>query len=102
MNERRVVVTGMGVVTPIGSTIETFWQGLVEGKSGISLYSAFDSTAHDCKIAGELKDFEPAPFFKNANAIRHLPPRRSSVFCSRNFSPLSMTARTSGLSGVTA
>ncbi|GAB4166345.1 MAG: beta-ketoacyl-ACP synthase II [Terrimicrobiaceae bacterium] len=70
MNERRVVVTGMGVVTPIGSTIETFWQGLVEGKSGISLYSAFDSSAHDCKIAGELKDFEAAPFFKNAKSAR--------------------------------
>ena len=70
MTERRVVVTGIGVVTPIGSTLDSFWQSLIEGKSGISHFTAFDSTDYDCKIAGEVKNFDPAPFFKNAKTSR--------------------------------
>ena len=70
MNHRRVVVTGLGVISPIGNHLQTFWKHLTEGHSGISTYSAFDSTGHDCKIAGEIKDFDPAPYFKNPKASR--------------------------------
>jgi len=60
----------MGVVTPIGNDIPTFWQSLMEGRSGISRFAAFDSTDFDCKIAGEVKDFSPAPFFKNPKSAK--------------------------------
>jgi len=70
MSERRVVLTGIGVVTPIGNDLPTFWQSLQEGRSGISRYQAFDSTNFDCKIAGEVRDFEPAKYFKNPKSAK--------------------------------
>ncbi len=70
MSERRVVLTGMGVVTPIGNDIPTFWQSMMEGRSGISRYAAFDSTEFACKIAGEVKDFSAAPYFKNPKSAK--------------------------------
>jgi len=70
MNERRVVVTGLGVVSPVGSDIETFWKSLTEGRSGVQRYTAFDSEIYDCKIAGEVRDFEPAKHFKSPKDAR--------------------------------
>ncbi|PTX98207.1 beta-ketoacyl-[acyl-carrier-protein] synthase II [Spartobacteria bacterium LR76] len=70
MSERRVVVTGLGVVSPVGSDIETFWKSLTEGRSGVQRYTAFDSEIYDCKIAGEVKDFEPARHFKSPKDAR--------------------------------
>ncbi|MGB9596242.1 MAG: beta-ketoacyl synthase N-terminal-like domain-containing protein, partial [Candidatus Poribacteria bacterium] len=59
---RRVVVTGMGAVTPIGNDKDTFWKSLCEGKCGISRLTYFDPTDFDCKIASEVKDFDPSAF----------------------------------------
>jgi len=59
---QRVVVTGLGVITPIGNGKDTFWQSLCSGKSGVTRLSYFDSTNFDCKIAAEVKDFDPSPF----------------------------------------
>jgi len=70
MSERRVVVTGIGVVSPVGNDLETFWKSLTEGRSGVSRYEAFDSSIYDCKIAGEVRDFEPAKFFKSPKDAR--------------------------------
>jgi 3-oxoacyl-[acyl-carrier-protein] synthase II len=70
MNERRVVVTGIGVISPVGNDLKTFWKSVVEGRSGISQFKAFDSTNFDCKIAGEVNDFEPAKFFKNPKSAK--------------------------------
>ena len=70
MSERRVVVTGMGVVSPVGNDIETFWKSLIEGRSGIRRFQAFDSADYDCKIAGEVPDFEPVRFFKNPKTVK--------------------------------
>jgi len=70
MSERRVVVTGIGVVSPVGNDLETFWKSLTEGKSGVSRYEAFDSSNYDCKIAGEIRGFEPAKFFKSPKDAR--------------------------------
>lgn len=70
MSERRVVVTGMGVVSPVGNDLQTFWKSVVEGRSGIRRYEAFDSTKFDCKIAGEVTNFEAAKFFKNPKTAR--------------------------------
>jgi 3-oxoacyl-[acyl-carrier-protein] synthase II len=61
-NKRRVVVTGLGVVSPIGSTIDKFWNSLLEGKSGIAALTAFDPTHFTAKIAAEVKDFDPAQY----------------------------------------
>lgn len=70
MSERRVVVTGMGVISPIGNDISTFWESLTTGKSGIRRFEAFDSTNFDCKIAGEVTNFEAAPYFKNPKSAK--------------------------------
>ena len=70
MSERRVVVTGIGVVSPVGNDLQTFWTALVEGRSGIRHFQAFDSTNFDCKIAGEVVGFEPAKHFKNPKTAK--------------------------------
>ena len=67
---RRVVITGMGVITPVGNDLETFWTSLKNGVSGIRLIEAFDTSAYDCKIAGEVRGFDPKPFFKNPKDVR--------------------------------
>jgi 3-oxoacyl-[acyl-carrier-protein] synthase II len=69
-NDRRVVITGMGVVTPIGNDLDTFWRNLQNGVSGIGKIQAFDTTAFDCQIAGEVRDFEPKNYFKNPKDVR--------------------------------
>jgi 3-oxoacyl-[acyl-carrier-protein] synthase II len=62
MSERRVVITGLGVITPLGCDLDTFWQSLLAGKSGIGPVTRFDTTHFDCKIGGEVKDFKPEEF----------------------------------------
>jgi 3-oxoacyl-[acyl-carrier-protein] synthase II len=56
--ERRVVVTGMGAITPLGNDVPTFWEGLVAGRSGITRISSFDPERVDSKVAGEVRGFE--------------------------------------------
>ncbi len=70
MNERRVVITGIGVITPIGKDLPTFWENCKNGVSGVDRITAFDVTGYDCQIAGEVKDFQPGPFFKNPKDVR--------------------------------
>lgn len=70
MSERRVVVTGMGVVSPVGNDLQTFWESLTQGRSGIGRFEAFDSTNFDCKIAGEVKNFESVKYFKNPKTVK--------------------------------
>ena len=70
LTDLRVVVTGLGVVTPLGHQVDVFWNSLVAGKCGIDRISAFDATPFDCKIAGEVKDFDPTPAFPSPKEIR--------------------------------
>ena len=70
MSERRVVITGIGVVSPVGNDLETFWKSLKEGRSGISRYAAFDAEKFDCKIAGEVRGYDPVPFYKTPKDVR--------------------------------
>lgn len=60
--KRRVVVTGLGVVSPIGNTVHDFWNSIIEGKSGVKRLQAFDPTHFSCKIAAEVKDFNPTAY----------------------------------------
>src|SRR3954469_5147619 len=69
-SDRRVVITGLGVLTPVGNDLDTFWGSLQNGVSGIGLIKAFDTSAYDCRIAGELKDFDPKNYFKNPKDVR--------------------------------
>src|ERR1700747_972434 len=69
-SDRRVVITGLGALTPLGRDVETFWSNLKNGVSGISTIDAFDVTGYDCKIGGQIRDFDPKPFFKNPKDVR--------------------------------
>ena len=62
MNKRRVVITGIGVVTPVGNTIEKFWKSLLEGHSGVKRIACFDPSNFSSQIAAEVLDFDPAPY----------------------------------------
>jgi 3-oxoacyl-[acyl-carrier-protein] synthase II len=68
--DRRVVITGLGAVTPIGNDLDTTWRNLQNGVSGIRLIQAFDTTAYDCRIAGELHDFDAKKYFRNPKEVR--------------------------------
>ncbi len=70
MSERRVVITGIGVVSPVGNDLQTFWESLKSGRSGIRRFTAFDSEKFDCKIAGEVTGFEAAPFYKTPKDVK--------------------------------
>jgi len=69
-NDRRVVITGLGAITPLGNDVETFWSNLKNGVSGIGRIEAFDTSAYDCKIGGEVRGFDPKAFFKNPKDVR--------------------------------
>jgi 3-oxoacyl-[acyl-carrier-protein] synthase II len=60
----------MGVVTPVGNDLETFWRHLKEGVSGIDNIQAFDVSGYDCKIAGEVRNFDPKNYFTNPKDVR--------------------------------
>lgn len=70
MNNRRVVITGLGVITPVGGDLETFWDNLKNGVSGIRTITSFDTSAYDCRIGGEVQGFDPKCFFKNPKDVR--------------------------------
>jgi 3-oxoacyl-[acyl-carrier-protein] synthase II len=69
-SDRRVVVTGMGVVTPLGHSLDSFWDNLVAGVCGIDKIAGFDASAFDTRIAGEVRDFDPAPAFPSPKEVR--------------------------------
>ena len=68
--DRRVVVTGLGVVTPLGHDLDTFWQNLVTGQCGIDKITAFDAAAFATQIAGEVKNFDPVAAFPSPKDVR--------------------------------
>jgi 3-oxoacyl-[acyl-carrier-protein] synthase II len=68
--ERRVVITGLGVVTPLGHELDTFWNNLLSGQCGIDRITAFDTTAFDCQIAGQVENFDLASAFPSPKELR--------------------------------
>jgi 3-oxoacyl-[acyl-carrier-protein] synthase II len=67
---RRVVITGMGALTPLGNSVDEFWQGCVEGRSGIDWITLFDNSAYPVKVDGEVRNFDATQFIDRKEARR--------------------------------
>lgn len=74
--DRRVVITGVGVISPVGNNITDFWNSLVEGKCGIDTIKGYDIDTLPVKVAGQIKDFDP-----EANGLDRANVRRSDKYC---------------------
>jgi 3-oxoacyl-[acyl-carrier-protein] synthase II len=68
--KKRVVVTGLGAITPIGNTLEDYWQGLLKGVNGIGPITRFDASNQACRFGGEVKDFDPLQYLDRKEAKR--------------------------------
>ncbi len=69
-SSRRVVVTGLGAVTPIGNTVGAYWESLMGGRSGVGPITLFDPSHHDCRIAAEVKGFDPTDYMDRKDVKR--------------------------------
>ncbi|PSP19445.1 MAG: beta-ketoacyl-[acyl-carrier-protein] synthase II [Cyanobacteria bacterium QS_8_64_29] len=67
---RRVAVTGLSAIAPVGNTLEAYWEGLLNGQNGIAPISHFDASEHACRIAGEVKGFDPSPYLQRKESKR--------------------------------
>lgn len=70
LESKRVVITGMGAITPLGNMVTEYWKGLLEGRSGIGSITLFDASRHACRIAGEVKGFDPCDYLERKDAKR--------------------------------
>ncbi len=68
MKDRRVVITGMGAITPTGIGLQSSWKAMLDGKNGIGPVARFDASAYPCSFAGEVKDFNPGDYFPEKDA----------------------------------
>lgn len=73
MSKRRVVVTGLGAVTPIGNSVQEFWEGIREGKTGIGPITRFDAEAYKVHLVAEVKDFDPKKYME-PKMVRRMAP----------------------------
>ena len=67
---RRVVITGMGTLTPLGNTVQETWEAAIAGRSGVGLLTLVDTTDYDCKVGGEVRDFDPNEYMDRKDARR--------------------------------
>ncbi len=81
---KRVVITGLGAITPVGNNIETFWNSLSEGRCGIDFIKAFPTDDLPVKVAGEVKDFNPAEHGMDAGSIRRSDRYSQFAMCAAN------------------
>ena len=72
MQKNRVVVTGLGVITPLGNDVPTFWSALKSGKSGAGPITSFDTSGFDSRIAAEVKGFDPILYGISVKDVRRL------------------------------
>ena len=70
MEKKRVVITGLGLLTPVGNSKEETWKALIDGRSGVGEISDFDARDYPCQIAGEIKNFDPS--FIDRKSLRHM------------------------------
>jgi 3-oxoacyl-[acyl-carrier-protein] synthase II len=89
--KRRVVITGLGAVTPIGIGVQEYWEGLVGGRNGVDLITHFDTTKFDTKFAAEVKNFTPEDYLDKKAA------RRMDRFCQFAVATSDMAMKDSGL-----
>src|SRR5258708_6369296 len=68
--ERRVVITGLGVVAPLGNSVDAFWNNLIAGQCGVDKITSWDASPFDTQIAAQVKDFDPLPAFPSPKEIR--------------------------------
>ena len=68
MPRKRVVVTGLGLVTPVGNTVKESWDNILAGKSGISLIDQFDTSGFNTRFGGSVKDFDISPYLNPKDA----------------------------------
>ena len=80
----RIVITGMGCMTPLGLTVDDYWQGLIEGRSGIIPITQFDTTPYPTKVSGEIKDFDPLNYTDRKEARRMARFSQIAVASARN------------------
>ncbi len=90
--ERRVAVTGIGVVSPIGNDLDTFWANLCRGVSGIQQIEAIDPSGYSCRIGGEVRDFDPVKYFTNPKDVK-----RADRFTHLAVAAASMAVKHSGV-----
>ena len=88
---RRVVVTGMGAVTPIGNSVEAFWESVKQEKIGFAPITKFDATDYKCKMAAEVKEFDPEKYMDKKAA------RRMELFCQYAVAAAGEAIRDAGL-----
>lgn len=91
MNARRVAVTGIGVVSPLGIGLDAFWEGLIAGASGVGTITRFDASGFRVRIAAEVKDFDPAAYMDRKSA------RRMDRFAQFSVAAAKMAAADAGL-----
>ncbi|MDC0708686.1 beta-ketoacyl-ACP synthase II [Stigmatella sp. ncwal1] len=91
MEKRRVVVTGLGLISPCGTGVESSWEALIQGRSGVGPITLFDASGLDCRIAGEVKDFRPEDFIDRREM------RRMDRFCQFAVAAADMALKDSGL-----
>ena len=90
---RRVVITGLGCVTPIGNDVATFWESLKNGKCGIGPITHFDATDYKVKVAAEVKDFDPLQYLEKSDL------RKYDVFCWYAMAAATQAVEESGIQG---
>ncbi len=90
---RRVVVTGMGCVTPVGNDVASFWESLKAGKCGIGPITHFDTAEHKAKVAAEVKDFDPLRYMEKSDL------RKFDVFCQYAMAAATQAVEESGVKG---
>mgnify|MGYP000352815086 CR=1 FL=1 len=90
---RRVVVTGLGCVTPVGNDVPTFWESLKAGKCGIGPITHFDTTEHKAKVAAEVKDFNPLQYMEKSDL------RKYDIFCQYAMAAATQAVEESGVKG---
>ncbi len=93
---RRVVVTGMGVVSPVGNDVQTFWENIKAGKCGIAPITKFDTAEYRVKVAGEVKDFDPAKYMEKRD-VNH-----SDIYTQFAMAAACQAMEESGISGTVA
>lgn len=90
---RRVVITGMGAVTPIGNSVPEFWESLKAGKCGIGHITKFDASEYKVKVAAEVKDFDPLQYMEKGDV------RKYDLFCQYALAAAAQAVEESGIRG---